>query len=383
VLPQESTPSVIGENNGAPKRFDGDFFIHLHHGINRAISEATMSEKRTDIASLGEFGLIDHLSKNNITRQASTLKSIGDDAAVIDNRDALTVVSTDLLVEGIHFDLMYTPLKHLGYKAVVVNLSDIYAMNARPTQITVSLALSNRFSVEAIDALYEGIYAACHRYNVDLVGGDTTASPRGLVISVTAIGQGKREQLTYRNGAQVGDLICITGDLGAAYLGLQILEREKRLYLDDPSVTPDLEGQNYLIGRQLKPEARRDIIDLFEQHSIIPTAMMDISDGLASELHHICKQSGVGAYIEESGVPIHPESQMMALTFQLDPVTCALSGGEDYELLFTIQPDDVERIRYLPDIYIAGEIVAQSDGITLHTKGGNIHPITAQGWAHF
>jgi thiamine-monophosphate kinase len=256
-------------------------------------------------------------------------------------------------------------------------------MNAQPKQITVSLAVSNRFSVEALEALYEGIYAACKAYHVDLVGGDTTSSPRGLVISITAIGQGEKNKITYRNGAKVGDLICISGDLGAAYLGLQILEREKRLYLDNPSVKPDLEEQNYIVGRQLKPEARRDIIDMLHQNQVVPTSMMDISDGLASELHHICSQSGVGAYIEESGIPIHPDSQMMALKFQLDPITCALSGGEDYELLFTINPRDVEKIKYLPDIYIAGEIVKKEDGIKLHTKGGHIHTISAQGWNHF
>lgn len=343
-----------------------------------------MSEQtRTEIAALGEFGLIERLAKKNITINPSTVKSIGDDAAVIENGDKLTVISTDLLIEGIHFDLMYTPLKHLGYKAITVNVSDIYAMNAQPKQVTVSIALSNRFSVEAVEEIYEGIYAACKHYEVDLVGGDTTSSPRGLVISVTAIGQGERDKLVYRNGAKVGDLVCISGDLGAAYLGLQILEREKQLYLDNPMLQPDLEQQTYLVGKILKPEARKDIIEMFAQNGIVPTAMMDISDGLASELHHICKQSGVGAYIEETGVSIHPDAQMMAINFKLDPITCALSGGEDYELLFTIDPSDIEKIKYLPDIYIAGEIVPKEDGITLHTKGGNVHPILAQGWQHF
>jgi thiamine-monophosphate kinase len=332
---------------------------------------------------LGEFGLIDHLTKNNKTINASTIKSIGDDAAVIDNGAFQTVISTDLLVEGIHFDLMYTPLKHLGYKSIVVNLSDIYAMNATPKQVTLSLALSNRFSVEALEEFYEGVYAACQHYGVDLIGGDTTSSPKGLVISVTAIGQGEKDKVVYRNGAKVGDLVCITGDLGAAYLGLQILEREKQLYLDNPSVKPDLEEQNYLVGRQLKPEARKDIIEAFAQNQLVPTAMMDISDGLASELHHICTQSGVGAFIEETGVSMHPDTQLMAIKFQIDPITCALSGGEDYELLFTIDPKDVDKVKYLPDIYIAGEIVKKEDGIKLHTVGGNVHPITAQGWNHF
>lgn len=338
---------------------------------------------RTDVNTLGEFGLIEHLTQGFELRNASTLKGINDDAAVIDNGKFLTVVSTDLLIEGIHFDLMYTPLKHLGYKAVVVNVSDIYAMNARPQQITVSIAISNRFSVEALDELYAGIRAACDHYGVDLVGGDTSSSNKGLLISVTAIGQGEADLLTYRNTARVGDLVCITGNLGAAYLGLQILEREKQIFLSDPNIPPNLEDQSFLIGRQLKPEARKDMIEMFAQQRLKPTAMMDISDGLSSDLLHICRQSGVGAYIEESGVPIHPDAQQMALKFGLDPITVALSGGEDYELLFTIDPDDVDKVKYLPDIYIAGEIVPAEDGLKLHTKGGNIHAITAQGWTHF
>lgn len=344
-----------------------------------------MSEQvtRTDVNTLGEFGLIEHLTRGFELRNTSTLKGINDDAAVIDNGKFLTVVSTDLLIEGIHFDLMYTPLKHLGYKAVVVNLSDIYAMNALPQQITVSIAISNRFSVEALDELYAGIRAACDHYGVDLVGGDTSSSNKGLLISVTAIGQGEADKLTYRNTARVGDLVCITGNLGAAYLGLQILEREKQLFLSDPNIQPNLEDQSYLIGRQLKPEARKEMIEMFAQQQLVPTAMMDISDGLSSDLLHICRQSGVGAYIEESGVPIHPEAQQMALKFGLDPITVALSGGEDYELLFTIDPDDVDKVKYLPDIYIAGEIVPAEDGLKLHTKGGNIHAMTAQGWTHF
>lgn len=339
--------------------------------------------KRTEVSSLGEFGLIERLTQNFHLKNAASLKGVGDDAAVIDNKDFLTIVSTDLLIEGIHFDLMYTPLKHLGYKAVVVNLSDIYAMNAIPKQITVNIAVSNRFSVEALEELYAGIYAACKYYNVDLVGGDTSASNKGLIISVTVIGQGEKEKLAYRNGAQVGDLICITGNVGSAYLGLQILEREKQLYLDNPNIQPNLEEQAYLVGRQLKPEARKDVIEMFAKNNLIPTAMIDVSDGVASDLMHICKQSNVGAYLEESGVPIHPDAQLQAINFRLDPITCALSGGEDYELLFTIHPKDVDKIKFLPDIYIAGEIIPTKDGIKLHTKGGNIHKITAQGWQHF
>ena len=344
---------------------------------------ATKNTKRTDVNQLGEFGLIEHLTQKARLVNRSSKKGIGDDAAVIDNGRFLTVVSTDMLVEGIHFDLMYTPLKHLGHKSVVVNLSDIYAMNATPKQITVSIALSNRFSVEALEELYEGIHLACQKYGVDLVGGDTTSSPKGLYISVTAIGQAERTKIVYRNKAKVGDVICVTGDLGAAYLGLQLLEREKQVFLANPNVKTDLENQNYLIGRQLKPEARKDMIDIFAQAKLVPTSMIDISDGLASELFHICKQSGVGAFIEESGVPIHPDAQMMALKFKLDPITCALSGGEDYELLFTIDPSDIEKVKYLPDVYIMGDIVDKKDGIKLHTKGGNIHPVKAQGWRHF
>ncbi|MEM9916475.1 MAG: thiamine-phosphate kinase [Bacteroidota bacterium] len=340
-------------------------------------------ENRTDVNELGEFGLIDHLTKNFQLRNPSSVKGIGDDAAIINNKDLLTVVSTDMLVEGIHFDLMYTPLKHLGYKAVIVNLSDIYAMNAHPRQVTISLAISNRFSVEALDEIYEGIKSACDYYKVDLVGGDTTSSNKGLIISVTAIGQVAKDKVVYRNTARVGDIICVTGNLGAAYLGLQILEREKQIYLSNPGVQPDLENQQYLVGRQLKPEARKEMIQLFEQNGLLPTSMIDVSDGLASELFHLCTQSGVGAFVEESGVPIHNEAELMAIKFKLDPITCALSGGEDYELLFTIRPEDLEKVKYLPDIYIMGEIVPAADGLRLHTKGGNIHPLKAQGWKHF
>lgn len=340
-------------------------------------------EKRTDVNDLGEFGLIDHLTENTEIKHKSTTKGIGDDAAVIDNGNFQTVVSTDALVEGIHFDLMYMPLKHLGYKSVVVNLSDIYAMNATPKQVLVSIAISNRFSVEALEELYDGIHTACKQYGVDLIGGDTTSSPKGLYISVTAIGQGEKDKLTYRDGAKVGDILCVTGNLGAAYLGLQLLEREKQIYLSNPGVQPDLSGKDYLVGRQLRPEARKEMIGYFAKANLVPTAMIDVSDGLASEVFHICKQSGVGAIVEESGVPIHPEAEITAIDFNMDPITCALSGGEDYELLFTVDPSDLEKVKYLPDIYIMGEITEASEGVKLHTKGGNIHTITAQGWKHF
>ncbi len=340
--------------------------------------------KRTNVNELGEFGLIDHLTGHFKNRHKSTVRGIGDDAAVVDNGgDELTVVSTDMLLEGIHFDLMYSPLQHLGFKAISVNVSDIYAMNATPAQVTVSIAISNRFSVEALEKLYEGIEFACEYFGVDLVGGDTTSSMKGLVISVTAIGKVAKEKITYRNTAKVGDLICITGHVGGAYLGLQLLEREKQLYLDNPKIKPDLEEQDYLVGRQLKPHARKDMIEQFAKNDLVPTAMIDISDGVASELFHICKQSDVGAILEEEGVPIHPKAEEMALKFSLDPATCALSGGEDYELLFTVDAKDLDKVRYMADIYIAGEIVEKSEGVMLHTKGGNRHKLQAQGWKHF
>ncbi len=339
--------------------------------------------KRTEIGTLGEFGLIEKITKDYKPTQKSTIKGIGDDAAVIENSNFKTVVSTDLLVEGIHFDMTYTPLKHLGYKAVVVNLSDIYAMNATPKQITVSLAISSRFSVEAIEELYRGIYLACEMYGVDLIGGDTTSSQKGLMISVTAIGQGETDKLAYRDGAKVGDLLCVSGDLGASFLGLQLLEREKHIYKDHPEMQPVFDGNDYLLKRQLKPEARKDIIEQFAKAKLVPTSMIDISDGLGSEILHICKSSGVGAFVEEGQVPIQEETYQAAIKFKMDPITCALSGGEDYELLFSIDPKDLEKVRFMNDIYIIGEVVEAKDGAILHTKGGNRHPISAQGWKHF
>ena len=337
----------------------------------------------TDVNTLGEFGLIEHLTKDFQRRNPTTKVGIGDDAAVLMYGDAPIVVSTDLLVEGIHFDLIYSPLKHLGYKAVVVNLSDIYAMNARPHQVTVSIAISSKYTVEALDELYAGIKEACRIYGVDLVGGDTTSSPRGMTISVTAIGTVQEEKITYRSGAKKGDILCVTGNLGGAYLGLQILEREKQLYMDNPGIQPDLEEQKYVLECQLKPEARKDMIEHFDKAQLVPTAMIDISDGLASDLMHICKASGVGAYIEETKIPLNQEAQLLALKFQLDPVTTALNGGEDYELLFTIKEADLEKVRLMPSTYIIGEITEAKDGVTLHTNGGNIHPLKAQGWNHF
>lgn len=337
---------------------------------------------RTELKDLGEFGLIELLTKNIKHQNPSTLKGVGDDAAVLNHKDLKTVVSTDLLVEGIHFDLSYTPLKHLGYKSVVVNLSDIYAMNAQPKQITVSLAISNRFSVEAVHEIYEGIHLACKVYGVDLVGGDTTSSIQGLIISVTALGVAEEHKIVYRSGANKGDLLCVSGYLGGAYIGLQLLEREKQIFMEQPEMQPDLEDKDYIVGRLLKPEARNDIIEFFEKSSMLPTSMIDISDGLSSDLIHLCMQSQVGAFVEESALPIAQETTMKALDFKLPPTTCALNGGEDYELLFTIDPKDAEKIKYSLDIRIIGEITKAADGINLHTTGGNIKELIAQGWQH-
>lgn len=339
-----------------------------------------MSENRTEISTLGEFGLIEHLTKNFETHNASTLLSVGDDAAVIDHFGKQTVITTDLLLEGIHFDLMYTPLKHLGYKAVVVNLSDVYAMNAIPTQITMSIGISNRFSLEALNDFYEGVFAACEKYKVDLVGGDTSSSLKGFVISVTAIGEVNINNLVKRSGAQKGDLVCVSGNLGAAFLGLTLLEREKKIYLESPEVQPDLEQESYVVGRILKPEARKDIVEFFETEQILPTAMMDISDGLSSEVNHICKQSNLGCIIYEEKLPILEDTKNVAFKFKLDPTVCALNGGEDYELLFTLKQEDYEKVKLHPDISVIGYMTDATEGINLITKGGNKHPLLAQGW---
>lgn len=342
-----------------------------------------MEPQRTEIESLGEFGLIEHLTKNFEIQNASTVVSIGDDAAVIDHYGKQTVVTTDLLIEGIHFDLMYTPLKHLGYKSVIVNLSDVYAMNATPTQITLSIAFSNRFSVEALDEFYEGVYAACERYNVDLIGGDTSASQKGFLISVTALGEVTPNQFVRRNTAQIGDLICVSGYVGGAFLGLTLLEREKRIYLENPKIQPDLEGEDYIVGRILKPEARRDIIRFFEEQSITPTAMMDISDGVSSEVLHICRQSDVGCRIYEDKLPINELARQAAYKFGLDPTVCALNGGEDYELLFTLKQDDHDKIVLNEDISVIGYITPAEEGKKFFSKGGNTFDLTAQGWKAF
>ncbi len=338
---------------------------------------------RTEIDSLGEFGLIEHLTKNNETRQAGTILSVGDDAAVIDQFGRQCVVTNDLLIEGIHFDLMYTPLKHLGYKSVVVNLSDIYAMMATPTQITLALGLSNKFSVEALEEFYEGVYAACERYNVDLIGGDTSSSKVGFIISVTAIGEVAPDKYVTRSGAKVNDLICVSGNLGAAYLGLQLLEREKRIFLENPKVQPDLQQQKYLVGRILKPEPRADIVEWLQEQGIVPTSMIDVSDGLSSELLHICNSSSVGCVLHEDKIPVHDDTRAMAMEFQMGVAACALSGGEDYELLFTINQDDYGKISRNKDITVIGYVTEQQEGAHLMTKGGAKHKLTAQGWKAF
>lgn len=337
---------------------------------------------RTEISSLGEFGLIDHLTKNIELHNASSVLGVGDDAAVIDHFGKQTVITTDMLVEGVHFDLMYTPLKHLGYKSVVVNLSDIYAMNATPTQIVISLGLSNRFSLEAIDEFYEGVYAACEKYEVDLVGGDTTSSQKGFIISVTAIGEVTPDQFVRRSTAKKGDLLCVSGTLGAAYVGLLFLEREKKIYLESPAVQPDLEGESYVIGKLLKPEARKDIIEFLASSEIMPTSMMDVSDGLSSEILHLCKQSQLGCVLYEEKIPVAEQMKMAAFKFEIDPTACALSGGEDYELVFTIPPTEYEKLVLNEEISVVGYMTEPELGATILTKGGSKHAITAQGWNH-
>jgi thiamine-monophosphate kinase len=339
---------------------------------------------RTELSTLGEFGLIERIKSNLAEKQQkSTLRGIGDDCAVIEkNRSEVTLVSTDILLEGIHFDLSYTPLQHLGYKAVAVNVSDIAAMNGVPEQITVSIAISNRFSVEAVDELYKGIRLACENYKVDLIGGDTTSSQRGLMISVTVLGTAKKSEVAYRSGAKVNDVICVSGDLGAAYTGLQILEREKAVFVSNPEMQPELEGKDYVIKRLLKPEGRTDIVHELKDLGIVPTAMIDISDGLASELLHICAASGVGAYVYEDKLPISFETEQSLFDFKLDPTTAAMNGGEDYELLFTVSMKDFEKLKNHEDITTIGYITEQKKGVSMISKKGNQYPIKAQGWNH-
>ena len=337
-------------------------------------------QSRTSVASLGEFGLIDHLTKHFTVTQTSTIKSIGDDAAVLDFGTKKVVVSTDLLVEGVHFDLAYMPLKHLGYKAVVANVSDICAMNATPTQITVSIAVSNRFPLEALEELFAGITSASKFYGVDVIGGDTTSSQKGLIISITAIGEANLEDIVYRNGAQATDLLVVSGDIGAAYMGLQVLEREKQVFQVNPNNQPDLEPYTYLIERQLKPEARRDLKELFEKLELKPTSMIDVSDGLSSEVMHLCKQSGVGCNLYEEKIPVDPQLINVCEEFNIDITTIALSGGEDYELLFTIKMEDYGKIKANPNFTVIGHMTQESEGMHLITRANTKIELKARGW---
>jgi thiamine-monophosphate kinase len=338
---------------------------------------------RTEVSSLGEFGLIEHLTKNIEIHNASTILGVGDDAAVIDHFGKQTLISTDLLIEGIHFDLTYTPLKHLGYKAVMVNLSDIYAMNGMPTQITVSLGISNRFSVEALTELYEGIYLACNKHGVDLVGGDTSSSGKGLIISVTAIGEVAPDKFVKRNTAEAGNLICVSGDCGGAFLGLTLMEREKKIFLENNAIQPNLENESYIVGRLLKPEARKEVVDFLQEAGITPTAMMDVSDGISSEVLHLCNQSGIGCRVYEDKIPISEDSRKAAYKFGLDPTICALNGGEDYELIFTIRQEDHDKIVLNEEISVIGYMTTLEEGCKLISRGDNEYPLTSQGWNAF
>ena len=338
------------------------------------------NQKKTALSELGEFGLIEHLTTNFSIKNSSTILGIGDDAAVLDFKGKSVVVSTDLLVEGVHFDLSYMPLKHLGYKAVIVNLSDIYAMNARATQVTVSIAVSNRFGLEALEALYDGIHTAAKVYGVDVIGGDTTSSTTGLTISITAIGEINASDVVKRSEAKPNDLLVVSGDIGAAYLGLQVLEREKEVFKVNPNNQPDLDAYTYIIERQLKPEARKDIVQLLKDLDVKPTSMIDISDGLSSEIIHLCKQSNVGCDLYEDKIPLDPQVISTCEEFNLDSTTVALSGGEDYELLMTISQDDYPKIKANPNLTVIGYMTDVSSGIHLVTRGDEKIPLTAQGW---
>jgi len=344
-----------------------------------------MSEnQRTELSNLGEFGLIDKLTGRFTNKVISTVKGVGDDAAVIErNETQYTLISTDMLVEGVHFNLMYMPFKHLGYKAVMVNLSDIAAMNGIPEQITVSMAVSNRFPLEALEELYEGIRLACDGYGVDLIGGDTTSSTSGLVLSITAVGVVDKDKVVYRSGAKPNDLLVVTGDLGAAYMGLQVLEREKEVYKTNPDIQPDLDGFDYIIGRQLRPEARKDVVEFLGELNVVPTSMIDVSDGLASEVLHICKASNTGAMVYNAKLPIDSATSLAAIDFNLDPVTCVLNGGEDYELLFTVSQADYDKIKGNPHMTVIGFITEPEQGTYLVDSNESLVPLKAQGWNHF
>ncbi len=340
-------------------------------------------QERTSIEELGEFRLIEHLTKSFSVQQKTTVKGIGDDAAVLDFKGKKTVLSTDLLIEGVHFDLSYMPLKHLGYKAVMVNLSDIYAMNAMATQIMVSIAVSNRFSLEALEELYEGIALAAKKYNIDLIGGDTTSSKTGLLVSITAIGEAEEKEIAYRNGARPNDLLVITGDLGGAYMGLQVLEREKEVFKVNPNSQPDLEPYSYIVERQLKPEARKDVVELLGKLEVRPTAMIDISDGLSSEILHLCKQSDVGCNLYEDKIPLDPTVISACEEFKIDSTMVALNGGEDYELLFTVDQKEFPKIKENPNFTVIGHITDKNEGSSLISRANTKIPLTARGWNSF
>ena len=338
------------------------------------------NQSRTSLDQLGEFGLIHHITKHFKISHKTTVKAVGDDSAVLESSEKQTLITTDLLIEGVHFDLSYMPLKHLGYKAVVVNLSDVYAMNGAAEQITVSIAVSNRFPLEAIEELYAGIQLACETYQIDLIGGDTTSSTKGMLISVTAVGKANKEEVVFRNGANETDLIVVTGDLGAAYLGLQVLEREKQVFKVNPNNQPDLDNYTYLIERQLKPEARKDISSLLKDMDVKPTSMIDISDGLSSEIMHICSQSKVGCKIYEDKIPLDPQVISACEEFDIDSTMVALSGGEDYELLFTVPIADFDKVKGNPHLSVIGHITDQSAGLNLVTRAGQELELKAQGW---
>jgi len=338
--------------------------------------------QQTSISELGEFGLIERITKDIQIKNSSTVKGVGDDAAILDYKDKQVVVSSDLLTEGVHFNLMYAPLKHLGYKAVIVNLSDIYAMNAIPKQIVVNIALSGKFSVEAVDDLYTGIHLACEKYGIDLVGGDTTSSLTGLTISITVLGEIEKDNAVLRSGAKPNDLLCVSGDLGGAYMGLQLLERENEVFKVNQKMQPQMEGYDYILERQLKPEARQDIVSAFQKLKIKPTSMIDISDGLSSEIMHLCKNSKVGCNLYEEKIPMDEQTKRMAEEMNINPLVAALNGGEDYELLFTISQNDFEKIKTDPDFTIIGHITETSEGTNLITAAGSAIPLEAQGWNH-
>ena len=343
-----------------------------------------MAENRTELEELGEFGLIRELTKSFEIKNNSSILGLGDDAAVLQkNEDHVSLISTDMLVEGVHFNLMYMPLKHLGYKAIALNVSDICAMNGKAEQVTVSIAVSNRFPVEALEELYKGIKVACDNYGVDLIGGDTTSSYSGLIISVTAVGSAPKDKVVKRSSAKEHDLIVVSGDLGAAFMGLQVLEREKEVFNENPNIQPDLDGHDYIIQRQLKPEARIDIVKFLNELDVIPTSMIDVSDGLASEIMHLCSSSNTGCRLYDEKLPIDGKTSMTALEFNLDPATCVLNGGEDYELLFTISQDDFDKIKGNPHMTVIGHMTDASEGIYFVDKNGSAIELRAQGWNHF